>query len=124
MARGNQTRAGDLTGQKKAELAAEHAAEQEAAAKSLAMATAAAAEEAKEPVDLTPRAEPTEERKVGEITVTDVDVSEKKVTFRVRETLEMVTIGHGNYYDFEQGREYTAPKHIFDHLEEKGLVWH
>lgn len=124
MARGTQTRAGDLTGQKKAELAEKHAAEQEAKAKSVALATAEAAAEAKEPVDLTPRKEPVEEKKVGEVVVTDVDVSEGKKTFRVRENLEMVTIGHGNYYDFEMGREYTAPQHIYDHLEEKGLVWH
>lgn len=124
MAKASQTRVGDLTGRKKADLAEKHAAEQEAAAKSLALATAEAAAEAKETVDLEPRKDEPEVRTVDEIEVTDVDVKEEIVTFRVNETLDMVTIGHGNHYDFEQGREYKAPKHIYDHLEEKGLVWH
>ena len=125
MSRGNQTRAGDLTGKKKAELAAQHADEIAAKAQSTAMATAAAAAEAKEPVDLAPRQEPVEEKVVDDVVVAqDVDVKEEIVKFRVNETLEQVTIGHGNHYDFEEGREYRAPKHIYDHLEEKGLIWH
>ena len=119
-----QTRAGDLTGKKKAELAAKHAEEQAAKAKSVAMATAATQAEEQEPVDLTPEKPKVEERTVGEVEVTDVDVNEEIVKFRVNETLEMVTIGHGNHYNFEEGREYRAPKHIRDYLEERGFIWH
>lgn len=125
MARGNQTRAGDLTGKMKAELQQQHADEIAEKAKNTAMATASAAAETKETVDLEPRQEPVQERVVGEVAVSqDVDVREEIVKFRVNETLEQVTIGHGNHYDFEEGREYRAPKRIYDHLEEKGLIWH
>ena len=120
----NQTRQGDLTGKKKAELAAQHADEQSAKAKSVAMATAATKAEEQEPVDLTPQQPKVEEKTVGEVEVTNVDVNEEIVKFRVNETLEMVTIGHGNHYNFEEGREYRAPKHIRDYLEERGFIWH
>lgn len=119
-----QTRAGDLTGKLKADLAAQHADEQQAKAKTVAMATAAAKAEDQEPVDLTPVQPEAEETLVGEVAVTDVDVNEQIVTFRVNETLEMVTIGHGNHFNFEEGREYRAPKYIRDYLEERGFVWH
>ena len=123
MARQN-TRAGDYTGTQKAALAVKHADEQKAKAQSVAMATAAAAPQNQEPVDLAPKKEPVEEKVVGEVAVQDVEVDEEIVKFRVNETLENVTIGHGNHYDFEEGREYRAPKRIYDHLEEKGLIWH
>lgn len=123
------TRAGDFTGRQKETLARKHAEEQKAAAASIAMATAAAAVEEQEPVELTPRdLNPVEEQVVeeldGGLVLTDVEVEEPKVKFRVNETLEQVTIGYGNHYDFEEGREYVAPKSIYDHLESKGLIWH
>lgn len=124
MARGNSTRAGDFTGKQKADLAAKHADEQAARAQSIALATAAARVEEQEPVDLEPRKDQVVEQD-GEVEVTkDVDVNEEIVKFRVNETLEQVTIGAGRNYDFEEGREYRAPKYIYDHLEEKGLIWH
>jgi hypothetical protein len=124
MARQNQGRAGDFTGQTKARLQKEHAEEQALAAETMGLATAAKAIEDAEPVDLEPRPEVTPEPFTGEIEVHDVDVAEEIVTFRVNETLEAVTIGHGNTYDFEEGREYRAPRRIYKHLEEKGLIWH
>lgn len=124
MAAKNTARAGDYTGRKKAELAKAHAEEQAAAAQSIAMATAAAAVEDKEPVVLTPKKEPVAKEVVGEVAVTKTDVNEEIVTFRVNETLEQVTIGHAQHYDFEEGRTYKAPRRIYNHLEEKGLIWH
>ena len=117
-------RAGDFTGRKKAELQEQHAAEQAAAAESLALATAAAKAEEQETVLLEPKQEPVHEEVVGDVAVTDVDVNEEIVEFRVNETLESVTIGHGNNYDFVEGQKYKAPKRIYNHLEEKGLIWH
>jgi len=119
------TRAGDFTGKQKAELAEKHAAEQEARSNQIAMATAEAATKSQtETVDLLPHKEEVKEQVTGEVVIRDVDVEEPIVEFRVTETLEMVTIGHGNNYDFVQGQKYKAPKHIYDHLEEKGLIWH
>ena len=117
-------RAGDFTGRQKAALQEQHAAEQQAAAESLALATAAAKAEEQETIELAPKQEPVQEEVVGDVAVTDVDVNEEIVEFRVNETLESVTIGHGNNYDFVEGQKYKAPKRIYDHLEEKGLIWH
>jgi hypothetical protein len=124
MARQTNTRAGDYTGTAKAALAKEHAEEQAARAQELGLITAAQAEADKEPVDLAPRQPEVHEVIVDDVAVQAVDVQEEIVKFRVNETLDMVTIGHGNHYDFEEGREYRAPKSIFTHLEEKGLIWH
>lgn len=124
MARQTNTRAGDYTGSKKAALAKEFAEEQAAAAENMGLLTAARAEQDKEPVDLEPRKPEVHEEVPGEVAVQAVDVNEEIVKFRVNETLEAVTIGHGNHYDFEEGREYRAPKRIYKHLEEKGLIWH
>jgi hypothetical protein len=124
MAGRQQVRAGDLTGRQKAQLAAEHAAEQEARAGQIALATAAAAEAEAEPVDLEPNKPEVKEEVVGEVAVAqDVDVLEEIVEFRVNDTFD-ATIGHGNDYSFQEGRVYRAPRHIRDHLEEKGLIWH
>ena len=118
-------RAGDFTGKQKAVLSEQHAAEQEARANQIALATAEAASKTlDETVDLAPRKEEVKPEVVGEVAVQDVDVEEPVVEFRVNENLEMVTIGHGNNYDFVMGQKYKAPKHIYDHLEEKGLIWH
>lgn len=42
---------------------------------------------------------------------------------RVAVDLEDVTIGAGNQYTFRRGKKYKVPKHVADHLEEKGLLW-
>lgn len=116
---------GDLTGNTKAKQLAEKKAKDEAEAKAAAEALAKAeAEKTDEVVDLTVDTEEAPVAVDGEIVVTEVDTAEKIVEFKVNSTLEQVTIGHGNHYDFEQGRTYKAPEHVFKHLEEKGLIWH
>ena len=120
-----QARAGDFTGRTKADLAEKHAKEQEAAAASVAMATAAAAAEEQETQDLVPRPEPVAPvETTDDIAVTSVEVEEPLVEFRVNDSLNQVTIGHGNHYDFVEGQKYRAPRYVYDHLEEKGLIWH
>jgi hypothetical protein len=59
---------------------------------------------------------------VSEYGVVEVEVP--SVVVRVNSDLPQVTIGAGNLYDFEEGRQYKVPKHVADHLEEKGYVWH
>ena len=49
---------------------------------------------------------------------------DQMVVFRVNETLEDVTIGQGNTFTFEEGRQYRVPRYVRDHLEEKGYIWH
>ena len=96
----------------------------EARAGQMAMATAEVAAQSDEVVDLTPRpAEVKAETVVGEVAMTDVDVSENAVEFRTNDTFA-ATLGHGNNYDFVEGQKVRAPKWVYDHLDEKGLIWH
>lgn len=53
-----------------------------------------------------------------------VDPSMRLVEFRVNESVPQVTIGVGNTFDLVEGQKYKAPKHVYDHLEEKGLIYH
>ena len=46
------------------------------------------------------------------------------VEFRVNESVPQVTVGHGNTFDLVEGQKYKAPKYVYDHLEEKGLIYH
>ena len=147
-------RAGDVTGRRAAELAAERQAEVEARQNEISLVNAQASQRAEETVDLTdgPQSQPLAEPRVVEeadqdkvadpdpapasrgndvevveepdIEVTDVEVAPKIVEFRVNEDLENVTIGQGTNYNFFEGTKYRAPKHIYDHLEEKGYIWH
>jgi hypothetical protein len=55
---------------------------------------------------------------------TDVEVEERKVVIRVNEDCPAVTIGYGKTYDFVEGQRYRVPLHVYEHLEEKGLVYH
>jgi hypothetical protein len=51
-------------------------------------------------------------------------VDQGTTVIRVNETLPNVTIGAGNHYNFEEGKQYEVPRHVAAHLEEKGYVWH
>jgi hypothetical protein len=53
-----------------------------------------------------------------------IKVKSATVRFKVNTDLEDVTIGQGNIFTFKRGVTYTASKHVYDHLEEKGLVYH
>lgn len=105
----------DLTGRKKAELAAAHQAEQQAAAQRMSTITAQAEQKKTETIDLSG-----DDTK----TVEDVEVKVPKVELRVNTTLENVTIGHGTNYDFEVGQKYKVTKDVYDYLDDLGFVWH
>jgi hypothetical protein len=111
-------RPADFTGRKTEQLAAEHADEQAAKAEQVSMVTAKAVAANREVVDYT-KAVVT---KADDGTPVVVDAPSVRV--RVNSTIEMLTFGHGNNYDFEEGREYEVPKTLADHLESKGLLWH
>ncbi len=38
-------------------------------------------------------------------------------------TLEQVTFGAGQHYNFEEGRKYVVPVELARHLSSKGLLW-
>lgn len=51
-----------------------------------------------------------------------VRVEKTATLIRARYDLPQVTIGHGNTYDFEEGRQYRVPPNAANHLAERGLV--
>jgi len=67
---------------------------------------------------------------IDEVVVADEDVeagpevgpAERRM--RVNTDLENVVIGQGTNYTFLRGKVYTVPAHVYDHLEEKGYVYH
>lgn len=146
MAARNTARPQDLTGATKEKLEAEKAAEREAAAEHLATLAATKSEndgvvewdeekngpkvessdsaDAEGKQDAAKSDNPTTVFGSPVAVSRQVQVKEEIVSFKVRETLEMVTIGAGNHYTFEEGKTYKYPKHIYDHLEEKGMIWH
>ncbi|WP_020142223.1 hypothetical protein [Terracoccus sp. 273MFTsu3.1] len=105
----------DLTGRKKAELAATHAAEQKAAAQRMATITAEAKEVKEGVIDVSGP---------NSVVVDDVEVKVKKTELRVNTLLENTTIGHGTNYTFEPGQKYKVEQHVYDYLDELGFVWH
>jgi hypothetical protein len=42
---------------------------------------------------------------------------------RLAEDLEHVTIGVGKHYSFKAGQKYKVPKHVAQHLQEKGYLY-
>lgn len=120
----SQTRHGDFTGKVKETNTAEHAKEIEERAAEMAMATASIEQAKDEVIDLTaPKPEP-EAENVGDVEISPITVEDDLVNFRVNTTLEQVTIGAGNHYDFVEGQQYRAPRSIYKHLDEKGVVYH
>jgi hypothetical protein len=137
MARGTVKRAGDITGRETQRLQAEHIVELQARADEISLINAAALEVDETPVVLIPvdpNAEPVppvhnyfdgpDNMTDDELQQVNVEVEQPMVKFRVNEDLEKVTIGQGNIWDFTEGRTYIAPRHVYDHLEEKGYIWH
>lgn len=43
---------------------------------------------------------------------------------RVNTDLDDITIGQGNILTFKRDTFYTVSDHVYNHLEEKGLVYH
>lgn len=115
-------RAGDLTGIEAERLAKEFQAEQKERAKEIAMMA-----EVQEEIDATPidysngprKPEPVEELYVSD----EIEVESPTRKIIPNQTLEQVTFGQGNHYDFEEGRTYVVPVELARHLESKGLLW-
>lgn len=100
----------DVTGRKAAIMAEAHAEELKARAKQMSTVTAA--------VDVEPDADG------PEISVGDVEVGTPTKKLRVNTDVEDLTFGAGTNYSFYRGQTYSVPAALWEHLEEKGLVWH
>jgi len=97
----------DYTGRKAQELAEKHAKEIEAMQGRLTTVAVPEIESEEVVEDNTP-----------------IEVGSDMVKMRVNTDLEDVTIGQGNNFTFYRNRIYTVPKWVYNHLDEKGLVWH
>jgi hypothetical protein len=120
----SQTRHGDFTGKVKEQNTAEHQKEIEERAAEMAMATASIEAAKDEVIDLTASKPAPEAENVGDVEISPITVEDDIVSFRVNTTMEQVTIGAGNHYDFVEGQQYKAPRWIYKHLDEKGVVYH
>lgn len=110
----------DFTGRQRQQLQAKHAEEIKAREGEIAMVTAAAATLDDVVIDVV-RDEPVQElAPSGEV----VYVEPMAKTIRVNSTIENMTFGVGNNYNFEEGKQYRVPAAVADHLEELGYVWH
>lgn len=116
-------RAGDLTGRTTERLQKENAEELKERAKEIALLAEVTNEENAKPVDYSngPVAPAVQETPLE---VSD-DVELKSATRVIipNTDLESVTFGAGNHYTFEEGRKYTVPRELAEHLSEKGLIW-
>lgn len=125
----NRPKPGDATGRKKAELESQQAEEIAERQQQMAMATQVVETEMTNAV-FDPRTGDKKADSVKEAGVQDfgVEIAEQEkpqeVVIRVNDTLTNVTIGAGTNYNFEEGKQYTVPIHVAQHLEEKGYVWH
>lgn len=88
------------------------------------------AEDDDEPDVVVPEPEPQRRRIFGggapapQIIDAGVEVADSPtVVIRVNTTLEQVTIGAGNHYDFEEGKQYRVPRHVAEYLDGMGYVW-
>ena len=71
-----------------------------------------------------PRAVPREVVRTDAPTMQQTTVEQAFRVMRVNTDLEDVTIGQGNHFTFREGVRYKVPAMVYDHLEEKGYVWH
>ncbi|RZU35926.1 hypothetical protein EV284_3409 [Streptomyces sp. BK022] len=121
----NVARPGDLTGRTKAALSKEHAEELKARENEIALINAAVAEEKDNTVvEVKPRdlSAPPEPAPIEVADAVEVEVPMRE--FRVNTSIEQMTFGHGNHFDFEEGVRYKAPKALYDHLDSLGYIWH
>lgn len=115
-------RQNDFTGRQAQEVAAQAAEAKRIRAEQAADAKAAEAQEFENSVfDLTNPERPVI---VDEVVEVGVEMANDTVVVRVSETIENMTVGHGNTYHFKAGGKYQVPKEVADRLEELGLLWH
>jgi hypothetical protein len=125
MAARNVARPGDLTGRTKAALTKEHAEELKQREGEIALINAQAAADRDETVHEVKPRDLSAPPAPAPIEVADaVEVETPMREFRVNTSLENMTYGHGNHFDFEEGVRYKAPKALYDHLDSLGYIWH
>lgn len=116
-------RAGDLTGLETERLVKENQAELKKRQQEISMMAEVEAEVNAQPIDYS-QGPDTETVKAAELNVNDeIELVEPTKTIIPITTLEQVTFGAGNHYNFEEGRKYVVPVELARHLSSKGLLW-
>jgi len=113
-----QVKHGDLAAITAKKLEADHASELRAREEELATSLRLEAEASDEVIDLT-------EQDLPEIEE-PVEVGDDREVFEVRINAEIqdMTLGAGKIYNFTEGGKYKVTRHMRDHLEERGYIWH
>ena len=112
----------DFTGRQAAEVAAQAAEDKRLRAEQIATTKAAEDQEFRDSVyDLSNPERPVV---VDEVVEVGVEMANDTVVVRVAETIENMTVGHGNTYHFKAGGKYQVPRDVADRLDELGLLWH
>jgi hypothetical protein len=115
-------RAGDLTGIETERLQKENQEELKKRAQEISMMAEVEAESNAQPVDYSQG--PHTEAVAAALEVADeIQLEEPTKTIIPITTLEQMTFGAGNHYDFQEGRKYVVPVELARHLASKGLLW-
>lgn len=115
-------RAGDLTGIETERLQKENQEELKKRAQEISMMAEVEAEHSVQPVDYSQG--PYTETAAAALEVADeIKLEEPTKTIIPITTLEQMTFGAGNHYDFQEGRKYVVPVELARHLASKGLLW-
>lgn len=115
-------RAGDLTGIETERLQKENQEELKKRAQEISMMAEVEAEVNARPVDYSQG--PNTETVAAALEVADeIQLEEPTKTIIPITTLEQMTFGAGNHYDFQEGRKYVVPVELARHLASKGLLW-
>jgi hypothetical protein len=115
-------RAGDLTGLETERLVKENQAALKERAQEISMMAEVEAEANSRPVDYSQG--PNTETAAAALEVAEeIKLEEPTKTIIPITTLEQMTFGAGQHYDFEEGRKYVVPVELARHLASKGLLW-
>lgn len=115
-------RAGDLTGLETERLVKENQAVLKERAQEISMMAEVEAEQNARPVDYS-QGPHTETAAAALEVAEEVQLEEPTKTIIPITTLEQMTFGAGNHYNFEEGRKYVVPVELARHLASKGLLW-
>ena len=115
-------RAGDLTGLETERLVKENQAALKERAQEISMKAEVEAEQNAQPVDYS-QGPYTETAAAALEVAEEIKLEEPTKTIIPITTLEQMTFGAGNHYNFEEGRKYVVPVELARHLASKGLLW-
>lgn len=109
----------DVTGRSRDELADQFSDETSKRAEEMSLATATAVIKAEtEVIDAT---KPDRQTVIVD-TVNRVGKQDDTVVIRVVETIENMTLGAGNNFNFKPGQKYEVTRSVAEHLKEKGYL--